>query len=100
MRYSELRRILSQVSDKVLTERLRELEYHGLVTRDLERVASAVTVYRLSARGESLEPMLSAVYRWGVDHAKTYGVRCDFRPVSITRPTAVNARNARSQRGE
>ena len=80
MRYGELRRLLPRVSDKVLSERLRDLEAVGLVTRAVERGAPAVIVYSLSARGDALRPMLSAVYKWGLENAAAYGVHCDYPP--------------------
>lgn len=85
MRYSELRRLLPQLSDKVLSERLRELEHNGLVVKTISPAARAVTVYGLSERGESLQPMLNEVYRWGAEHASIYGVRCALQPLGIMR---------------
>jgi len=78
MRYSELRRVLPQLSDKVLSERLRELEGAGLVVRDVEGAAPAITLYRLSPRGESLRPVLSLVDKWALEHANAYGVRWEI----------------------
>lgn len=85
MRYSELRRLLPQLSDKVLSDRLRELEYNGLVVKNASHSARSVTVYGLSERGESLQPMLNEVYRWGAEHASFYGVRCALQPLGVMR---------------
>lgn len=52
LRYGELRKFMPRLSDKVLTERLRELELSGLVTRSAS--SSRVTTYRLTERGEAL----------------------------------------------
>jgi len=76
MRYSELRRLLPNVSDKVLSERLRELECSGLVRRTTSKKEPPVTVYGLSERGESLQPMSNEVCRWGAEYAGISGVRC------------------------
>ena len=74
-RYGELRAFLPRLSDKVLTERLKELEASGLVERS---GTGAQTVrYRLTARAESLRTVLTAIYQWGDRNAAVYGVHCD-----------------------
>lgn len=76
LRYGELRRMLPRLSDKVLTERLDELERSGLITR--QRISgSRATLYRLSERGEALRGVLTAIYQWGERHAAAFGVKCD-----------------------
>jgi len=62
LRYGELRRLIPRLSDKMLTERLDDLRSLGLITREAEGRAAT---YRLSARGESLRPLLQALYDWG-----------------------------------
>jgi DNA-binding HxlR family transcriptional regulator len=62
LRYGDLRRLIPQLSDKVLTERLADLQAIGLVSPDGEKRGSG---YRLTARGESLRPVLQALYDWG-----------------------------------
>lgn len=75
MRYGDLRRLLPALSDKVLSERLRELEEAGLIERRLD-----VALYRLSDRGRTLAGVLTALYDWGVENADAFGVTCD-RPL-------------------
>ncbi|MFL6605560.1 MAG: winged helix-turn-helix transcriptional regulator [Steroidobacteraceae bacterium] len=63
-RYSELRKLIPNLSTKMLTERLRDLEVQGLVER--RGVAGKPhAVYRLTGRAESLRPLLQALYDWG-----------------------------------
>src|SRR5688500_2379772 len=62
-RYGELRALIPRLSEKMLTQRLRELEDTALVERQPE---GAYHVYRLTARGESLRPVLEALYALGV----------------------------------
>jgi DNA-binding HxlR family transcriptional regulator len=76
LRYGELRTFLPRLSDKVLTERLKELEAAGLVAKS-GTPGSQSSRYRLTERGESLRVILSAVYQWGDRHAAAYGVTCD-----------------------
>ncbi len=74
MRYSELRKLLPKLSDKVLTDRLRDMVSAGLVVRRKATAAARAEFYALSERGESLGPVLSRLYAWGHFHAKTFGV--------------------------
>jgi len=64
-RYSELRSRMPGVADKVLTERLKDLETLGLVTKEPAQGQRAMHVYRLTERGESLRPVLDSLYIWG-----------------------------------
>src|SRR5688572_1153598 len=76
-RYGELRRRMPGLSDKVLTQRLRELETLGLIAKkSVNRQRSKRThTYELTARGESLRPMLDALYKWGSAMASELKVR-------------------------
>lgn len=62
VRYGELRRLIPDLSDKVLTQRLRDLTDAGLIEMVGENGA---TRYALTARGQSLRPVLEALYAWG-----------------------------------
>ncbi|MGK5685312.1 winged helix-turn-helix transcriptional regulator [Actinoplanes sp. URMC 104] len=72
-RYGELRRRMPGISEKMLSQRLRELEGDGLVARcDLGTVPPHVE-YRLTEEGRSLEPVLQALYDWGAARAARTG---------------------------
>jgi DNA-binding HxlR family transcriptional regulator len=72
MRYGELRRAVPTLADKVLTQRLGELEENGLI----ERVGINRSMgYVATAKGRSLEPALEALYAWGVMRGKEVGAR-------------------------
>ncbi len=76
-RYGELRRRTPGISEKMLTQRLRELEADGLVIRrDLGTVPPHVE-YDLTDEGRTLAPVLQALYDWGVARAERTGVRVD-----------------------
>jgi DNA-binding HxlR family transcriptional regulator len=62
--YGELRQLIPDLSDKVLTERLRGLEAQGLAAREVGPEPGRVR-YALTERGESLGPILEALYAWG-----------------------------------
>lgn len=64
-RYNELRARLPGVADKVLTQRLKDLEQLELVAKVPSPGSPGVQVYQLTPRGESLRPVLDALYAWG-----------------------------------
>lgn len=64
MRFNELASALEVVADRVLAERLRELEAEGVVSREVY-VGSPVRVeYRLTEKGAALAPVLDAIELW------------------------------------
>ena len=63
-RFSDLRRALSGASTNMLTDRLRELEAHGVVRRGVWPPPAASAVYELTERGRDLEPILDALGAW------------------------------------
>lgn len=73
MRFSDLAALEEALSDKVLTERLRELEEAGFVTR-LTQMAGGRQVYGLTPEGALLKPVLEALYDWGKGHAGRLGI--------------------------
>ncbi len=68
-RLSELRRMVPEVSQKVLVQQLREMEEHGLVHREVHRQVPPRVDYSATALGLSLEPVLRALCEWGQHHA-------------------------------
>lgn len=64
-RYKELRTRLPGVADKVLTERLKDLERLDLIVKSRSRQHPLTYVYQLTERGESLRPVLNELYTWG-----------------------------------
>jgi DNA-binding HxlR family transcriptional regulator len=75
--YGELRQLLPGLSDKVLTQRLKDLQQSGLVARDKNSVSGARRPYALTARGATLTPILTDLYAWGAKHAASFGVIVD-----------------------
>lgn len=77
--YGELRRLVRDLSDKMLTERLKELEEQGLTTRQTSPEEPNRTRYGLTARGETLRPVLQALYDWGEASARELDMKIDPR---------------------
>ena len=63
-RFNQLLAGIPGISDRVLTERLRELETEGIVERLVDPGPPVRVSYRLTGRGQALEPVLSAVADW------------------------------------
>ncbi|WP_327346195.1 helix-turn-helix domain-containing protein [Streptomyces europaeiscabiei] len=64
-RPGELRRMLPGLSEKVLTQALREMETDGLVHRDVHDVLPLKTVYSLTPFGRELSEALGPLSDWG-----------------------------------
>lgn len=69
VRFNELRRRLSDVTQRMLIRQLRELEQDGLVKRTVYAEVPPRVDYRLTASGESLKPIVLAMKAWGESHA-------------------------------
>jgi DNA-binding HxlR family transcriptional regulator len=65
-RYTDLRNGLPGIATNLLADRLRELEHEGLVTREEAPPPIATTLFRLTARGTELRPVLESLVRWGM----------------------------------
>lgn len=65
LRYSELRRAVGTVTDRVLTRQLRELEADGLVERTVYAEVPPRVEYSLTAVGASLRPLVTSLDSWG-----------------------------------
>lgn len=70
-RFTELRAGLDGVNPKVLTERLRLLEEHGIVERRAYAEIPPRVEYSLTERGRSLEPVLAALWHWGASDLRS-----------------------------
>ncbi|MCA2213209.1 winged helix-turn-helix transcriptional regulator [Jidongwangia harbinensis] len=67
-RFGELRRELPGVTEKVLTDHLRELEADGIVHRDVHDEVPPKVVYSLTPLGVSLNAALAPLGAWGSRH--------------------------------
>lgn len=69
MRFSDLRRSLPQITQKMLTQQLRQLEENGLVDRLIYTQIPPKVEYSLTEAGKSLLPILGTLCDWGLKHA-------------------------------
>jgi DNA-binding HxlR family transcriptional regulator len=68
-RFSDLRRLLTNVTAKWLTIRLRQLEEAGIVKRD-QRAGRREVRYELTDKGRDLAPVLEALIAWGLKYER------------------------------
>lgn len=63
-RYHELVSEIEGISDRLLTERLRELEAHKLVVKKKSDPAARKVEYELTGKGKELEKIIHAIFEW------------------------------------
>jgi DNA-binding HxlR family transcriptional regulator len=73
LRFNEIRRHIANVTPRMLTNQLRELEEDGLLTRKVYAQVPPKVEYSLSALGRSMEPILLALKDWGDANIDLYG---------------------------
>ena len=69
LRFGELHRLIPAASSRMLTQQLRELEEHGVVNRKVYAQVPPKVEYSLTAYGRTLQPVLSAMCKWGNEHS-------------------------------
>ncbi len=67
-RFGELRRKIPDISERMLTQQLRELENHGIVRREVYPVVPPKVEYSLTAYGRTLRPITNLMCAWGKKH--------------------------------
>jgi DNA-binding HxlR family transcriptional regulator len=70
-RYSQIRAEIPDITDAMLSQRLRELEDAGLVERDVVEARPVEIRYGLTEVGRRLAPVIDAIAEWGADWAAT-----------------------------
>ena len=68
LRFSELRRRMPNVTQRILSKALKELEADGVIARTVYPAVPPQVGYRLTAKGESLKPAVLALAAFGRGH--------------------------------
>ena len=74
LRFSALRRAMPSITQKMLTQQLRELEADGLITRTVYAAVPPRVEYGLTDLGRAGIPILEALCRFGREFEARYGV--------------------------
>jgi len=69
-RFNELNRGIKDISQKMLTQQLRQMEADGLVSRKVYAEVPPRVDYSLTELGQTLKPVLDAMNHWGTAHIK------------------------------
>ncbi|MBK1990825.1 helix-turn-helix transcriptional regulator [Sphaerospermopsis aphanizomenoides BCCUSP55] len=67
-RFGQLQRSLPGITQKMLTQQLRELEKDGIIHREIYAQIPPKVEYSLTPLGESIKPILYAMHEWAVKH--------------------------------
>ena len=80
-KFKELMEQSPAMPTKILADRLKSLEAHGLVQRSIYSEHPLRAEYHLTDAGRSLEPVLATIAGWGMKHAITPGERRVIEPL-------------------
>lgn len=69
LRFSELKRLMPGITQKMLTKQLRELEDEDIIKRVVYPQVPPKVEYSISEYGKSLEPILNMMHEWGTAHS-------------------------------
>ncbi|MGG0717277.1 winged helix-turn-helix transcriptional regulator [Robertmurraya massiliosenegalensis] len=67
-RFSELKRSVPGITQKMLTNQLRDLEEEDIIERKVYPQVPPKVEYTITEYGRSLEPILNAMHEWGTNH--------------------------------
>jgi len=78
MRYSELKRSIPHITDKMLTSQLRELEAEGFIHREVYPVVPPKVEYSMTEKGKTCIPIIDAIRDYGIYLIKEAGIEHEF----------------------
>jgi DNA-binding HxlR family transcriptional regulator len=71
-RYSELKRAIPAITEKMLAQHLKQLVEDNLIGKKIEQVMPPITIYSLTPAGEELGPILLAMASWAIKDSNQY----------------------------
>ena len=81
-RFKELHEIISEITQKTLTVKLKELEEKNIINREVYAEVPAKVVYSLTKAGKNLKPVLEEMHKWGIDYVQEFGKITSDNPCS------------------
>lgn len=72
-RYGELRRLMPEITEKMLIQELRELEHDGVAQRTVYQQVPPKVEYTLTEQGQLVRPVLEALLTWGQGYLRRGG---------------------------
>lgn len=83
MRYSELQRKISEVSSRILSKQLKELEKDGMIDRVVTTDRKLCVTYKLTDKGRTIIPLLISMAEWGARYQMVHVVLPDVMAESM-----------------
>jgi DNA-binding HxlR family transcriptional regulator len=75
MRFSELKRAITGITQRALSQKLRELQSMGIVERTVYPDTPPRVAYAITPLGNSLRPLLDAMCHWGKSHSAAMALK-------------------------
>jgi len=69
-RFGQMAKEIPEITDRMLSKELRDLEANQLVKRTVYDTIPVIVEYSLTDYGESLQPVIKALHTWGTQHRK------------------------------
>lgn len=100
-RFGELRRLLPEVTQRMLTMQLRELEQHGIIERKVYAEVPPKVEYSISPRGTTLRPIIAMMKQWGNEYLKAHSqpIAFETEEATVVPPPRKPTRKPRVQAG-
>lgn len=83
-RFKELHEEISEITQKTLTVKLKELEEKHIIHREVFPEVPPKVVYSLTKVGQELRPVLSEMYKWGILYTSEHGKVTEENPCKTT----------------
>jgi DNA-binding HxlR family transcriptional regulator len=79
LRFGQLKKVIPNITEKMLTQQLRELEGDGLVTREVYRQVPPKVEYSLTDFGQKTMPVLNELRSFGIEYETSFGLSGPYR---------------------
>lgn len=86
-RFKDLHEEISEITQKTLTIKLKELEAKNIIHREVFAQVPPKVVYSLTPCGQRLRPVLEEMHNWGIDYVDECGNISEKNPCSLKIPT-------------
>ncbi len=70
MRFKELERSIEGINTRMLVKELKNMEFNGIITREVFATVPPTVEYTLTNKGEKLLPSIVSLHKWGQEYAK------------------------------
>ena len=91
LRFGEMRKSMSEITERMLSKQLRELEADGLIERKVYNQIPPKVEYRLTEIGCKLIPVLNMMKDWGAEYEEFLGGRELFDSDEYEQPSKADA---------